>query len=209
MGGFRETSPVPTPSALYGLVLNLAGYEMRDGGTLPQLELASGLRVTQGPAHSFSPAQESPRQFARRGSSEGLPRRQSLLTHAARSEFLLGLRGVCLVRGDEELQEWLLEALEEPTQELESGQQRYGLPFLGDNNFFLEELAPLPEREESVQWLVDAKVVEPDDGERSLALTTWVDREETTGTRFQRFVCRPGRLREPLEEAWVSVGPGT
>lgn len=193
---------------------------------LPAFELASATRKTRGIGQSFVPQLGSKRELLTVSPVSVYPKVQSVAQHiqitpkgsltaderakakgrkvrteTVRREFLSGIRGVCYLRGDEDIESRVVSALKAPTEG-----DRYGVPFLGDNNFFLEELELVPQREEAVQWLVDAG--DGENIERPIRLTNWVDRMSEE-TRYGRFVTLPGSILEPPPGAWVKVGPNS
>ena len=236
-GFLRPSFPFAPPSAVYGLLLNVAGVEMRGelgpGTTetqpnLPRVRLASAAVSARRADHSFGPLVE--RRMPRRGvlfqqlhtipvgasSKERIPLTKGNKHHIApaRRELLCSFRGICAVEAAPDLEARIVAQLEDPDSALQSGEPRYGLPFLGDNNFFLEELALVHPSEENVDWLVVSEAAgeeEDEDGAPEdsfpFRLTIWADRTGMKNTRGAMFVVRSGRLDRPPAEAWVEVGP--
>ena len=153
-GWHRPTAGFLTHSAVYGLILNVAGVESRlgehepghPGGVpasvtrpgLPSFRLALGLpegvelprvgTVFQ-QLHNYSVAAGNAGikpEFA-------LGRKNNIAP--VRREFLSDLRVVVAIQADEDLIEALRRGLRG-----ECNGRRYGLPFLGDNNFTLDRL---------------------------------------------------------------------
>src|SRR2546423_1765619 len=143
-GVYRSTSPVMPPSTAYGLVLNLAGIEMR-GATdraitlirpnIPPLRLAIGL--------VNAPERNSLYQqlHGYRVGTDDKTKMMAALTKGAkyqivpvRREVLVDYEGVIGVQtSDESLRGQVASGLRG---ELEM--QRYGLPFAGDNNYLFD-----------------------------------------------------------------------
>jgi CRISPR-associated protein Cas5t len=109
--------------------------------------------------------------------------------------------GVCAVDADPTLETLLTTQLDAPSPKLSCGSPRYGLPFLGDNNFFLEELSLIKPDPTEVDWLVNEK------GPAPFRLTVAVDRAGISNTRQRDFTLQPGPLHSPPPSAWVQVGP--
>jgi len=202
-GSYRSTLPVMPPSAAYGLVLNLAGIEMREPGDAitriradaPLLRIAVGvLSFSERSSlyqqlHSY-PVGSSGKDFLER-------------THGAkywiapvRREVLVDYDGVIAVEGPDEIlarvQRGLNGQLDEP---------RYGLPFAGDNNFLFDriDIAQVP-----AHWYfrIDAHAA-PVKG--STRLTISIDREDNSKTMLGLFAPTPSATDEPPEESWQWV----
>ena len=93
-------------------------------------------------------------------------------------------------------------------------QERYGVPFLGDNSFMLEELEIIePGQSAPVSWIVRDREDDFDflgstgAGLTPFRLTIWADREGMSQTRSEFFVTEDGEWNSPPESAWVKVGP--
>ncbi|MGE3596050.1 MAG: type I-MYXAN CRISPR-associated protein Cas5/Cmx5/DevS, partial [Dehalococcoidia bacterium] len=184
-GAYRPSAPFLTPSAAYGLLLNIAGMEMRhDDGTsemtliadnLPTIEIALGEVSPPGRSNLFQqlhayPVSEKTRRA--RLSESGA----KATVQPARRELLVGLDVCVSVRGPEELETRIRDGLRLGTAFQPEGHPRYGLPFLGDNSFLPSHLDEV-EAPPAAHWY--RKV------ERSAAigaadvclLTVWIDRK--------------------------------
>jgi CRISPR-associated protein Cas5t len=206
-GVYRATAPIMPPSAAFGLVLNLAGIEMRDstqGPTtlirpdLPCLRLAIGtVPETESEVCSIYQQLHS---YPVGNSGKELKQR----THGAkywivpvRREFLVGLD---IVLG---IQTQATELLEQVIQGLrgELNQSRYGLPFAGDNNFLFDRIdvldAPLP-----AFWYVQ---MQPDDPplRGSYRLTVGINRADNSKTTSYLYAPLAEATSEPPELAWT------
>jgi CRISPR-associated protein Cas5t len=206
-GVYRATSPVIPPSTAYGLILNLAGIEMRgpmNGMTteirngLPRLRIAVGaistpeLSTIYQQLHSY-PVGASGKEFSAR-------------THGAkfwitpvRRELLVGYDGMIGVQSEDG---GLLERSRKGLRgELDS--PRYGLLFAGDNNLLIDRIdfldEPLP-----VHWYVR---IQPDDPPRkgSCRLTVGINR--TDNSRTTSLLCAPlaEAQSRPPEASWIWV----
>jgi CRISPR-associated protein Cas5t len=218
-GWHRPTAGFLTHSAAYGLILNVAGIEMRlgehepghPGGVpasvtragLPSFRLALGLPEGVGlpgvgtvfqQLHNYSVAAGNAGirpEFA-------LGRKNNIAP--VRRELLCGLHALAAVAADEEFEALIRRGLRG-----ENNESRYGLPFLGDNNFTpdrLDEVEPRPAR-----WfaLTDAGRGTPPLAGTS-RLTTYVDRVAPIGTRSALFSPTPNSSVDPPETALVPVG---
>ncbi len=218
-GWHRPTAGFLTHSAAYGLVLNVAGVESRLGehepghpGGVPSSVTRSGLpsfRLALGlpegvdlpgvgtlfqQLHNYSVAAGNAGikpEFA-------LGRKNNIAP--VRRELLCRLHALAVVQADEDFERLIRRGLHG-----ERNDSRYGLPFLGDNNFTLDridEVAPCPAR-----WfaLTDAgRGNSPRAG--TSRLTAYVDRVAPIGTRSALFSPTVDLSADPPAEALVPVG---
>jgi CRISPR-associated protein Cas5t len=205
-GVYRSTAPVMPPSAAYGLVLNLAGIEMRDYSNsktteilkdLPCLQLAIG--VIQPPdkssmyqqLHSY-PVGNSGKELA------SLTKGAKFWITPVRREMLVDYVGIIGVQTDDEtLHEKVEKGLRGEIEE-----SRYGLPFAGDNNFLFDKIEVLDEPPKKVVWYVqhqsDDKQVKG-----SCRLYIGINRTDNSKTTSSIFVPKDD-LNLPLpENAWT------
>lgn len=152
-GWYRPSASFLTPSAAYGLVLNLAGIESRlDDGTSVQTMTRPGLpqaRVAIGAVGDFPTKQSLFQQLHNYPVGEtGKARKDDAKGHKynitpVRREFLSNLNACIGIDGGEDLEQRVREGLE-------GKHTRYGLPFLGDNNFLPDRIdlldGPIPAR---------------------------------------------------------------
>ncbi|MFZ4984426.1 MAG: type I-MYXAN CRISPR-associated protein Cas5/Cmx5/DevS [Blastocatellia bacterium] len=208
-GGYRATYPVIPPSVAYGLVLNFAGLEMRgslsglttgirDG--LPELGIAVGLLRWPRTAKLFQQLHSYP--------VGGSASRLSARTHGAkyliapaRRELLVGYDGVVGVRTpDPSLAGRVRKGVE--------GQldvERYGLPFLGDNNLTIDEVDLLAEPPPA-WWYCEVGADRA--GRRGVCrLTVGIDRVDNSRTTAVTMAPTERPFEYPPEAAWV-VTPG-
>src|SRR5262245_41167424 len=219
-GWYRPTATFLTPSAAYGLLLNVAGIESRlregeagrDGGVpaslmrpgLPAARLALGAPKGDRPyirvatvyqqLHNYpvgSSGQE--RAEAARGNKYNIT--------PVRRELLSDLRAFVVVDAPE-LEIRVLRGLRG---ELNEG--RYGLPFLGDNNFLLdrlEERPPVPE----AHWYEQVTGSAPG-GPRpgTTRLTILIDRADLSRTTSALFAPTEHATTTIPDAAWVDIQP--
>jgi CRISPR-associated protein Cas5t len=205
-GVYRSTAPVMPPSAAYGLVLNLAGIEMRDYSNpktteilkdLPCFRLAIG--VIRQPdkssmyqqLHSY-PVGNSGKELA------SLTKGAKFWITPVRREMLVDYVGIIGVQTDDEtlqtkVEKGLCGELEE---------SRYGLPFAGDNNFLFDKIEVLDKPPGNVIWYVqhqsDDKQVKG-----SCRLYVGINRTDNSKTTSSIFVPKDN-LNLPLpENAWT------
>ena len=208
-GGYRSTYPVSPPSAAYGLALNWAGIEMRgplDGVTtgiragLPELDIAIGLLSRPRTERVFQQLHSYP--------VGGAASRLSTKTHGtkyligpARRELLVGYHGVVGVRTtDPALAERIREGVRG-----ESEFDRYGLPFLGDNNFMIDEVDLLTTPPPT--WWYTRVVAGEGPRRGTCHLTVGIDRADNCRTTGLRMALTNQPLECPPKAAWV-LTPG-
>ncbi len=206
-GVYRATSPVMPPSTAYGLILNLAGIEMRGpmncvtteiSDALPMLRIAVG--VTSRP-ELFSLYQQL-HSYPVGASGKELSSR----THGAkfwivpvRRELLVGYNGMIGVQTKnadllEQIRNGLRGNLDSP---------RYGLPFAGDNNLLIDQIdvqaEPPPTR-----WY--ARML-PDHPPRkgSCRLTVGINRTDNSKTSSYLYAPTPDARSQPPDSAWTWV----
>ena len=227
-GWYRPTATFLTPSAAYGLVLNLAGVEMRlreedagypaKGGVpatlirdgLPAVRLAVGAAGTdrRGEPVPFDRAFPRPQTVYQQlhnypvGNSGG-ERAATAFGNKfnitpVRRELLTDLRAVVAVDGNVELEAAIRAGLEY------GHPGRYGLPFLGDNSFLPDHIDPLT-AVPATYWY--GKVTDGGLQPRTTRLTTWIDRADLSQTRSHLFA-PAGTAGEVIpDESWVSLPP--
>ncbi|MBE7380482.1 MAG: type I-MYXAN CRISPR-associated protein Cas5/Cmx5/DevS [Leptolyngbya sp. SIO1E4] len=205
-GVYRSTVPVMPPSAALGLVLNLAGIEMRDSkpgsmtlirGDIPCLRLAIGTISETGSEvcslyqqlHSY-PVGASGKELKKR-------------THGAkywivpvRREFLVDLDIALGVEAEADLLERVRKGLRG-----ELDQPRYGLPFAGDNNFLFDRIDIL-ETPPPTFWYVR---MQPDDPPMrdSYRLTVGINRADNSKTTSFLYTPLDEAIDYPPDAAWT------
>lgn len=211
-GVYRSTSPVMPPSAAYGLVLNLAGIEMRaayDGATtlirpdVPRLKLAIGLVKV--------PERNSLYQQLhgyRVGTDEKTKMMASLTKGAkyqivpVRREVLIDYQSVIGVQtSDESLRTQVAKGLRG---ELET--RRYGLPFAGDNNFLFDSIEIIDHPPADILWYARFN---PNDTPRkgTCRLTVGINRADNSKTAS--FIYAPTSELTETVWTWTPTEPAT
>lgn len=205
-GVYRATAPVMPPSTAFGLVLNLAGIEMRDGldrpttlirADVPRLQLAIG--TVPGLESEVCTLYQQLHSYPVGASGKELAAR----THGAkywivpvRREFLVGLDMVLGVQADQELIQKVEQGLRG-----ELNTSRYGLPFAGDNNFLFDRIDILEEPPPTL-WYVQ---MQPDDPPMrgSYRLTVGIDRADNSKTTSFLYAPIEEPTIEPPSTAWT------
>lgn len=213
-GAYRPSAAFITPSAAYGLLLNIAAIEMRrDDGLsamtvtaprLPRARVAVGALVAPEVAtlyqqlHNY-PVGESGREH------EADTKGNKYNIQPVRREVLVGIDGYIALEGNAALEERVREGLRLGAAYAPEGTRRYGLPFLGDNNFLLsrleEEWEPTP-----ACWYVKAGPGATM-RERPVRLTAWVDRAGMAGTVAPMYVLSEEASAAVPEDAWTAIEP--
>jgi CRISPR-associated protein Cas5t len=234
-GWYRPTATFLTPSAAYGLLLNLAGIETRLREEDPGYPLKVGVpaTVTRSGLPSARIALGASAVKFRRGRAiplsdgeEAFPRVQTVYQQlhnypvgasgGDRAETTFGSKyNISPVRRE------LLVALRavivlEASSELEaqvrrgvegsSPAGRYGLPFLGDNAFLPDRLELL-ETAPTAHWYERVTA----DGEtvrpRATRLTVWIDRADTSRTRSDLYAPTSPPSTDIPSRAWTEITP--
>lgn len=211
-GSYRPTAPFLTPSAAYGLLMNIAGIETRwDDGKQPMTLTRSGLpEVRLAIGRVMEPEVQSIYQQLHNYpvGATGKERAESCKGNKyniqpIRREFLSEIDASLWCDCPEDVEEGIRQGLggRAPT----SG-RRYGLPFLGDNSFLIDVL-----REEAepplAQWLRLLRRKDEQAGVERMRLTIAIDRADMTQTRAGLFAWSTDRSTAPPEDAWVQA-PG-
>ncbi len=205
-GVYRSTMPVMPPSAALGLVLNLAGIEMRTGleqvttqirQDIPHLELAIG--AVDGSESEISTLYQQLHSYPVGSSGKELKEK----THGAkywivpvRRELIVGLDIIIGIREFEGLFERIRQGLRG-----ELNDRRYGLPFAGDNNFLFDRIdvmdSPL-----LTHWY-EKMEVDSEPRKRSQRLTVGIDRLDNSKTTSHLFAPISEPSIYPPLNAWI------
>ncbi len=212
-GWYRPTAAFLTHSAVYGLLLNVAGVESRlwehepqhnghvpasltrDG--LPRMRLAIGLNEGAEPPRVESIYQQLHNYPV---GASGMPSELSKGTKnnitPVRREILVDVHAVVAIECDAGFGASLERGL---NGELDGA--RYGLPFIGDNSYLLDRLQRISPH--LARWYERADLnLPPRPG--TTRLTVRVDRENMANTKSDLFA--PGTSQiEPPQSAWVDM----
>jgi CRISPR-associated protein Cas5t len=123
----------------------------------------------------------------------------------AQREFLCGLDAYLSIRGNESLEAQVRQGLHGGARSLMDGHPRYGIPFLGDNNFMIDFL-----REESppqpAYWY--RRLTHETDAVRERCrLTAWIDRADMTRTVAYLYAPTEDAVSAIPQDAWTPVEP--
>ncbi len=206
-GVYRATAPVMPPSAALGLVLNLAGIEMRDhmaGVTtlirtdIPCLKLAIG--TVSGTESEICTLYQQLHSYpvGNSGKDDLKPRTKGAKywITPARREFLVGLNMVLGIQADPQL----LRRVEQGLRGELKG-DRYGLPFAGDNNFLFDRIDIL-DRLPETYWYVQMQPNDPP-MRGSYRLTVGIDRADNSKTTSFLYAPVETPTSEPPSYAWT------
>lgn len=206
-GVYRATAPVMPPSAALGLVLNLAGIEMRDqtnGITtlirtdIPCLRLAIG--TVAGTESEITTLYQQLHSYpvGNSGKDDLKPRTKGAKywITPARRELLVGLDMVLGVQADFELLERVRKGLRG-----ELNDTRYGLPFAGDNNFLFDRI-DIIESPPETNWYLQVTSDDPP-MLNSYRLTVGIDRADNSKTSSALYAPVESSSVEPPENAWT------
>ena len=207
-GVYRASSPIMPHSAALGLILNLAGIEMRDPQSLyepttrihndvPRLRLAVGSVSLPEKSSLFQQLHTYP--VGNSGEHlEPMTKDAKYWIVTARREILVGLDCMLGVQSPEELR------LFDSVQRGLRGEiaRSYGLPFAGDNNFLFDRIETFSQPPVEARWYVPLK---PGDAPQkcSCQLTIGIHRTDNSKTTSQLFAPTVTATMKPPESAWT------
>lgn len=215
-GSYRPTAPFLTPSAVYGLLLNVANIETRrdDGEApmtltaldLPAVEVAIGAvslpqrQTLYQQLHNYPVGTTGKERAAdTKGSKYNI--------QPIRRELLSDLDVSVLLRGNRWLEDRVRNGLRLGGQFRPEGKARYGLPFLGDNSLLLsvlrEETSPVP-----AYWFVRTGPDLPD-VTNLCRLTAWIDRQDASRTVTYHYARSATASADPPDSdlSWTWLPP--
>jgi CRISPR-associated protein Cas5t len=218
-GSYRPTAPFITPSAAYGLILNLAGIESRydDGKSpmtlmrndLPAVEIALG-------AVRFPEVQSLYQQLHNYPvGNTGIERAPQCKgakynIQPIRREYLSGFDSYICLRDNKDLESRVRSGLREGAcSDRVDGCPRYGIPFLGDNSFMVDILREESVVEQPAYWYLRLGPQEAKPRVRRFRLTVWIDRKDMTQTIAPLFTFTEKSSPEPPDNAWTRILPLT
>jgi CRISPR-associated protein Cas5t len=224
-GWYRPTATFLTPSAAYGLILNVAGIESRlreedaahDGSApatlmrpgLPRVAIALGA-PPEGRGGHFPSVQTVYQQLhnypvgasgqARAASAKG----NKYNITPVRREFLADMRAFICIKDNDELEDRVRRGLAG-----DFNSERYGVPFLGDNAFLIDRLE-VPKEVPSALWYRCIREINGSSPRpRTARLTCWIDRADLSRTRSALYA--PDVTVRPAtdipEDAWTAIPP--
>jgi CRISPR-associated protein Cas5t len=224
-GWYRPTATFLTPSAAYGLLLNIAGIESRlreaeDGhdGKTPATYMKRGLpacRLALGTTNEVYPRLHSiyqqlhtyPVGATGKARADECKGNKYNIT-PVRREFLSELRAVIALDGNPDLEDRVRRGLRN-----EFSADRYGVPFLGDNAFLLDRLEEVngPHRDiKAINWYEKLSSETTSARPRATRLTCLIDRADLSKTQSALFAptvqATPPEI-PPSNAAWVDIQP--
>lgn len=210
-GSYRSTTPVPSPSAIYGILLNLVGIEQRTArdepitlikDDLPSMEIA--IAIPNGSRSETAVLSQQLHNYPVGSSGKELAKKtygNKYWIAPVRREVLVNLQFIVGVKADDHLCDRIIRGLNG-----ELDESRYGLPFAGDNNFLFDDIQVV-EQPSFARWYCPFQDnIPPNRG--ICRLTTWIDRADNTKTQIQVF--SPTEfVFEPPKSAWISLPPSS
>lgn len=217
-GVFRGTTRTISHSAAYGLVLNFAAIDTRGDsaravtakrGGVPMLDVAIGDSAVEGshaPTRELAVLYQQLHGYPVGNSSANLAQK----THGAkyhiapaRRELLVGLDVVIGVRSlDEDGARVLARVAPGLAGTLAS--ERYGLPFVGDNNLLIDRVDVATEPYAACWYTPVRPGDEPREG--TVRLTSVIDRDDSARTVAGLFAPSVVASRDVPADAWVRSG---
>lgn len=206
-GSFRPTASFITHSAAYGLLLNIAGIEMRqEDNKLPMTIINKNMphaKIALG-ALSFPVRQTIFQQLhnypiGASGKQHVVATKGSKYNIApVKRELLSDVKAYICIDGNDDLEKWILQGVigERP--------RKYGLPFLGDNNFMIDRFESVSHLEPTY-WYCKINANQNDAIENTTRLTITIDRAELSRTRSGLFAPLSSKKVDPPKDAWVKI----
>ncbi len=207
-GTYRDTMPIMPPSAAYGLILNLAGIEMRGSlqksitpirSNLPHIKLAFGrvagsnseISVLLQNFHTY-PIGETGKE--RKAKTHG----NKYWIEPTYREVIVNLNMMLGVKAKPELIFLIRRELEG-----KSDPSYYGFPFAGDNNFLFDRIdcldEPLP-----THWFVHSDSnLELEPG--AVSMTVEIDRQNPSKTKSLLFSTTQHPSTSLSDSEWLSI----
>lgn len=206
-GGFRPTADGVMKSAAFGLLLNIAGVEMRgaddqtSGATLiskdlPRVRLAVGACSFPGRQQIFQQLHNYP--VGTSGREKAPMAMGSKYNIKPVTRALLSSIDALIAVDSPEIEEGLRKGLRGESD------RAYGLPFLGDNSFLPDRLEEAGDTT-AAHWYCSLEGGEETEKKQISRFTTTIDRGDVSRSRTALFA----PLKEPSPEippsAWVEV----
>lgn len=219
-GWYRPSAPMLTPSAAYGLLLNIAAVEVRlteedpshddkvpssiTRSDVPIVRLAIGV-----PDNTEFPDVQTVYQQLHNypvGKDAGIPQALSKSTKnnitPVRREFLSDLTAVVAIDGNPELEQRICCGMRG-----DFNSQRYGLPFVGDNQFLIDRLEILDDIPIARWYLPIDDDSDTGPHPRTARLTTWICRTDMSQTKSALFAPMDDSTQQIPAEAFICIPP--
>lgn len=216
-GVYRASAPVIPPSSAYGLLMNIAKIDIRDYSNpvttqirsdVPLVQIAIGLVSPECPETGLRIIPESATLYQQLHSYPVGNSGQKTLKPKAKGakywivpvkrELIVGFDAIIGIRTEDVS---LLDLIRDGLNGV-SSTPRYGLPFLGDNNFLIDRLDWQEAPPNDSIWYVPMKL---EDGPKkgSCRLTVGIDRTDNSKTTSGLYAPAERVESVPPEEAWT------
>jgi CRISPR-associated protein Cas5t len=120
-------------------------------------------------------------------------------------EFLSGIDAYVCLRGNDNLEEQVKHGLRDGARFLFEGRPRYGIPFLGDNNFMIDVLREEPDLKPAYWYRRITNEVGSMTGR--CRLTAWIDRADMTRTVAYLYAPTEHAVSGIPQESWTAIEP--
>jgi len=223
-GWYRSTATFITPSAVYGLLMNIAGIEtrlreedhqqnvpasrMRPG--LPAGRIAMGIPA-RGKTKPVPPTVQTLYQQLHNypvGASAGMPKELSKGNKnnitPVRRELLMNLQALIACEFESDVEQRIQRGLRG-----ELNESRYGLPFVGDNQLLLDRLELRNVEDAGSAHWYEQLSPEPGASPRphTTQLTVWIDRADMSRTISHLYAPSQLATTQIPEDAWTIISP--
>lgn len=192
------TSDFLTHSAAYGLLLGLAGIERDKKQDFTDARIAVGVIGENLPKRGSIYQQLHSAIGANVADFERTKGTKPNIRPVVR-EVLISLEGY-IGLDHAELEQRVSDGIDKP-----EGLNCWGIPFLGDNNFFLEklEVSNLPHK--SCRWFTRYTNEQVVEGERLHYLSVWTDYEDNSRSHSLLFSLSQ-ESEKPPPKSWIMIG---
>lgn len=199
----HATADFITHSAAYGLLLGLAGidchadYRRKENFVDAQIAIGQIGKPLRGRVlqQLHKMPKQNPGEEARERAKGNKPK-----IDIFRREYLCRLEGVIGLH-DKKLEKLVRKGIDDP-----HTVSHWGLPFMGDNNFFIEEIKAFDDLPKPCRWFSKYSGQPLSHGEPLHYLTVWTDYETNVRSDGSLFALTEERS-EPPSEAWVPIRP--
>lgn len=190
-GKFRLTYEYPSPSAIRGLVLNLASYKLES--KYDPFQFAIGIKKSGEKNSTVTQIHRCPTDMSPKG--RNLYNRKPSISLAQR-EFLADVEYYVALK----ITDSFLKRIE---MTLNGTLERTGVPFLGDNNFFLEEIS-LENEIPELKWLVKFNGQLQEENSLPTSYDLKVDWNDYSLSERILLSVTKGKLNYVPDEAWLA-----
>lgn len=185
------TTAFVTHSAAYGLLLGLAGVDRDRKEDFIGAQVAIGMSHMPRRGRTYHQLHVIPQTPGKDEIERAKGTKQRIRPYWR--EVLINLEG-CIGLKDERLEPLVRQGINDP-QTLDY----WGLPFMGDNNFFIERLALISEPEEC-QWFCPLEPKNVSRNDRYFYLSVWTDYSNGETSNSLLF-----SLEDDLNKAWITI----